>query len=131
MNGTHAPPRATPSGGSGTSALVLGALGLLLVLAAIGLAAMHGLVVTGFVLAAAGAGLALAGLVVGILAVRPAARPSRAALSGAGLSVAGLAAGLVWVAAFVVSTLAVPAAHDPGAGSGRTVCAAAYCAPGR
>lgn len=103
-----------PRGDLGSSALVLGALGVLSVAVASGLATGTPLTVAGLALVSAGIVLAGGGLVLGtIAAIRGRPGANRAAITAAGLSVVGLAGGLIWLAAFVITALAGPAGTVP------------------
>ncbi|MFP5072128.1 hypothetical protein ACLFMI_20995 [Pseudonocardia nantongensis] len=98
----------------GASALVLGGIGALLVVAATVLTVTTRFTVSGLVLASTGVVFALAGLALGTTgAMRGYPRASRLAISGAGLAVVGLAGGLVWIAAFILTTITGPPV-DPG-----------------
>jgi hypothetical protein len=110
------------------SALVLGLLGTVAVAGAVVHSVVAPLTVAGLALVSAGLVLALAGLVLGTIgATRGPTRANRTAISAAGVSVVGLAGGLIWLAAFVITTVTGPApvvAHYMG---DAPVCAPPTC----
>lgn len=121
-------PEPSPRGDLGSSALLLGVLGILFVAVAVGLATGTPLTVAGLALASVGIVLAGGGLVLGtIAAVRGRPGANRAAISAAGLSVVGLAGGLIWLAAYVITALAGPAQAVPEEVAGSPACPPPAC----
>ncbi|MBN9737849.1 hypothetical protein PP1_022845 [Pseudonocardia sp. P1] len=110
------------------SALVLGVLGAVFVAIAVAYSIVAPLTVAGLALVSAGVVLTLAGLVLGTIgATRGSARANRAAISAAGVSVAGLAGGLIWLAAFVITTLTGPVPVVAQYMGGTPACAPPTC----